>query len=48
MRKEETKLKDDADKKTKEENDTGRVGKYFVVGQRGRRWMKWIDEPRDE
>ena len=48
MRKEEQKMKDDAEKKTKEENDKGRVGKYVVVGQRGRRWLKWINVIRTE
>ena len=48
MRKEEAKLKDDAEKKTKEESGTGIVGKCIVVGQRGRRWLKWVTQPRDE
>ena len=48
MRKEEKKLKDEAEKKTKEANDDGREGKFVVVGPRGRRWMKWIrEETRD-
>ena len=45
-RKEEQKLKEDAEKKTKEDNEAGRVGECIVVGQRGRRWLKWITEPR--
>ena len=44
-RKEEKKLKDDAEKRTKEENARGRMGKFVVVGQRGRRWTKWITDP---
>ena len=44
-RKEEQKLKEDAEKRTKE-NKTGRVGKCIVVGQRGRRWLKWISKRR--
>lgn len=45
VRKEEKKLKDDAEKRTKEENARGRVGKLIVVGQRGKRWTKWITDP---
>ena len=45
-RKELNKLKEDADKRTQEENTGGRAGKYVVVGQRGRRWLKWIREIR--
>ena len=48
MRKEEAKLRNDAEKRTKEENETGRVGKCIVVGQRGKRWLKWVTQPRDE
>ena len=48
IRKEEMKLKDDAKKRMKEENKKGRVGKCIVVGQRGRRWLKWISEIRNE
>ena len=44
LRKEEKKLKDEAEKKTKKENDEGNVGKYVVVGQRGKRWLKWVRE----
>ena len=47
-RKEERKLKEDAEKRTQEENTRGRVGKYVVVGQRGRRWLKWVTEIRGE
>ena len=43
-RNEEKKLKEKAEAKTKEENDQGKVGKYVVVGQRGKRWIKWIRE----
>ena len=46
LRKEEAKMKEDAEKRTKEENKKGRVGEYIVVGQRGRRWMKWVPEVR--
>ena len=42
MRKEIQKMSDEAEKRTKEETEKGRVGKYVVVGQRGRKWMKWI------
>ena len=48
VRKEEKKLKEDAETKTKEENDKGKVGKYVVVGQRGKRWLKWIREVRND
>ena len=48
MRKEEKKLKDEAEKKTEEENTSGRVGKYVVVGRRGKRWLKWVTESRGE
>ena len=41
-RKEETKLRDDAERRTREENERGRVGKCIVVGQRGKKWLKWI------
>ena len=44
MQKEEKKLKEEAERKTKEENDKGKTGKYVVVAKRGRRWMKWIRE----
>ena len=44
-RKEEKKLKEEAEKRTLEDT-TGRVGKYVVVGQRGRRWIKWVREIR--
>ena len=46
LRKEEAKMKEDAEQRTKEENEKGRVGEYIVVGQRGRRWMKWVPEVR--
>ena len=45
MRKEEIKLKEEAEKRTKEENDAQRVGKFVVVGKRGNRWLKWVKEP---
>ena len=48
IRKEEKKLKEEAETKTREENDKGKVGKYVVVGQRGKRWLKWIREVRGE
>ena len=46
MRKEEIKMKEDADKRTEEDerNSQGKVGKWLVVGQRGKRWMKWVEE----
>ena len=37
-------MKVDAEKRTKEANDEGKMGKFIVVGQRGRRWTKWIRE----
>ena len=43
-RKEEKKLKDEATKKTEEL--AGGEGKYIVVGQRGKRWVKWVREIR--
>ena len=48
VRKEEKKLKEEAEAKTKEENDKGKVGKYVVVGQRGKRWLKWIREAQGD
>ena len=42
-RKEEEKMKEDAAKKTEEAVGLGKVGKWLVVGQRGRKWMKWVD-----
>ena len=48
LRKEEQKLKDEAERRTKEENDKERTGKFLVVGQRGKRWLKWIDEIQNE
>lgn len=48
IRKEEKKLKEEAEAKTKEENDKGREGKYVVVGLRGKRWLKWIREARND
>ena len=47
-RKEEKKLKEDAEKRTEEENGKGKAGKCVVVGRRGRRWLKWVVEARDE
>ena len=47
-RKEEKKLKEDAERRTEEENTRGRVGKCVVVGQRGRKWLKWVTEIRGE
>ena len=44
MRKEEDKLKEEAEKRTKEAVEKKQMGKYIVVGQRGRRWLKWIRE----
>lgn len=41
-RKEVNKLKDEAEKKTQEAITRGDEGKFIVVGQRGRRWLKWI------
>ena len=48
FRKEEKKLKDDAEKRTKDDNERGRVGKCIVVGQRGKKWLKWVTEIRDD
>ena len=42
MRKEEGKLREDAEKRTKEANEKGDMGKCIVVGQRGKKWIKWI------
>ena len=47
MRKEEAKLKEEADKRNRE-NTTGRAGKCVVVGRRGKRWLKWVTEIRGE
>ena len=49
-RKEETKLREDADRRTADATAAAaakneeRVGKFVVVGQRGRRWVKWVEE----
>ena len=43
-RKEEAKLKEDAERRTTASKNEGRVGRFVVVGQRGRRWTKWVDE----
>ena len=45
-RNEEKKWKEEAEKKTEEENANGRVGKYVVVGPRGARRLRWIVENR--
>ena len=48
MRNEEKKLKEKAEQRTKEENDAGKEGKFVVVGQRGKRWIKWVREIRGD
>ena len=48
MRKEERKLKEEAEKKTEEGNGAGREGKCIVVGPRGRRRFKWVTENRNQ
>ena len=48
IRKEERKLKEEAETKTEEGNGAGRVGKCIVVGPRGRRRLKWVTENRNQ
>ena len=47
-RKEEKKLKEDAEKRTTEENAKGKEGNCVVVGRRGRRWLKWVTVTQNE
>ena len=47
-RKEEKKWREEAEKKTEEENNSGRVGKYVVVGPRGGRRLRWVVENRND
>ena len=42
-RREEEKMKEDAAKKTEEALGLGKVGKWLVVGQSGKKWTKWVD-----
>ena len=48
LKKEEKKLQDDAERRTEELKKEEKEGKYVVVGQRGRRWVKWVRERRDD
>ena len=43
-RKAESRLREEAEKKTEEAKNEGKVGRYAVVGQRGRRRLLWIPE----
>ena len=43
-KKEESRLKEEAEEKTEQAKNEGRNGKYILVGQRGRRWLKWIED----
>ena len=43
VRKVERELREEADKKTKEAVESGKKGKFILVGQRGRRRMVWTD-----
>ena len=43
-RKEEEKLRADAEKRNEEANKEEKKGKWVVVGRRGRRWIKWWEE----
>ena len=42
-RKEERRLRDEAERKTEEARKDGKKGKFLVVGQRGRRRIVWTD-----
>ena len=42
VKKEEKRLKEEAERKTVEANGEGREGKFIVLGPRRRRWFKWI------
>ena len=44
MRKDEDKMREDAVKRTEEAKNEGKEGKWMVVGRRGRRWTKWVEE----
>ena len=48
LKKEEKKLQDDAEKRTEGLKNEGKEVKFVVVGQRGRRWVKWVRERRDD
>ena len=43
-RKVETRLREEAEKKTAEAKNEGRRGRYVVVGQRGKRRIVWAPE----
>ena len=34
----------EAEEKTEQAKNEGKTGKFILVGQRGRRWLKWIEE----
>ena len=42
-RKEEKRMKEEAESKTEEAKKEGKVGKFLVVGQRGRRRVVWTE-----
>ena len=42
-RKEEKRMKEEAESKTEEAKKEGKVGKFLVVGQRGRRRIVWTE-----
>ena len=45
-KREEDKMKEDAERKTAEATSTGQMGKWLVVGPRGKRWTKWVEEEK--
>ena len=47
MRKDEEKMKEEADKKTKEATREGLAGKWLVVGRRGKKWTKGVEETQE-
>ena len=44
MRKAEEKMREEAVKRTEEAKSEGKVGKWWVMGRRGKRWTKWVEE----
>ena len=47
MRKVEEKMREEAERKTEEAKRQKLVGKWIVVGRRGKRWTKWLEESED-
>ena len=43
-RKKDDEMREEARKKTQEDITAGKSGKWILVGPRGKRWTKWIEE----